>query len=360
MTGSVYAGGSEGIVTIPANVPFDPATQTISLSGTGYKTIYLTVSDTAGAVTTYAYSYALNVPDPVTLTMPATTSYKYLDLPVEVTRLNNVDTTGNFTVGGQVIGSFSRLATGLTNKNYTVSTPKPVVTTNGESVEVDVGLAVPVTYHKVYPVLLQSVDVTSYKPAKRIASMRKNEMAAIGPVGRMMKQLRADQGVGFSVVKSEAMRLVNNYYSVSYRTSTERIITAGVSAPATGPVLTDYGYTSNTTVNFGSVDSQSPIFGNQILTRASCLTRRVGGARQWLMSFKRTDNAVQVSSNFTGRRVRVVDSQGNIVFDQPVSAASISAADIGADTTTNLWTFTWTLPNTFIFDAGGTWKVQVL
>lgn len=360
MTGSVYAGASEGIVTIPVNTPFNPATQTISLSGTGYKTIYLTVSDPAGAVTTYAYSYALNVPDPVTLTLPATTSYKYLDLPVEVDRLNSTNTTGNMSVGGQVIGTFSRLATGLTNKTYTVSTPKPVVTTNGESVEVDIGVAVPVTYHKVYPVLLQKVDVTSYKPAKRVASMRKNELAAIGPIGRMMSKLRADQGVTFSVVPSEAMRMVNNYYSVSYRTSTERVITAGASTPASGPVLTDYGYVSNTTTNFGSVDSQSPIFGNQILTRASCLTRRVGGARQWSMSFKRTDNAVQVSSNFTGRRVRVVDAQGNIVLDQPMSAATGSTVDIGADTTTNLWTFIWTLPNTFIFDAGGAWKVQIL
>lgn len=360
MTGSVYAGGSEGIVTIPVNTPFNPATGTISLSGTGYKTIYLTVADTAGAVTTYAYSYALNVPDPVNLTMPVRTSYKYLDLPVEVDRLNSVDTTGSFSVGGQVIGSFSRLVSGLTNKNYTVSTPKPVVTVNGELVEVDVGVAVPVVYHKVYPVTLDAVDITSYKPAKRVASMRKNELAAVGPIGRVMKKLRADQGLGFSVIPSEAMRLVNNYYSVSYRTATERVITAGASTPASGPVLSDYGYVSNTTVNFGSVDSQSPIFGNQILTRASCNVRRVGGARLLIVSFKRIDNAVQVASNFTGRRVRVIDVQGNIVFDRAVSTATTGVADIGVDTTTNLWTFTWTLPNTFIFDVGGVWRIQVL
>jgi len=360
ITGSVYAGDSEGIVTIPVNTPFDPTTQTISLSGTGYKTIYLTVADTTGVVTTSAYSYALNVPDPVHLTVPTHTSYKYLDMPVEVDRLNSVDTTGTLTVGGQSVGSFSRLASGLTNKSYTVATPKPIVTLNGESVDVDIGVAVPVTYHKVYPVILDQVDITSYKPAKRFASMRKNELATIGPKGRMLNQLRTAQGVAYSAVQADALRFVNNYYSTSYRTPTERVITAGVSTPAGGPILTDYGYVSTLSPTYGSVDSQSPIFGNQILARASCIVRRIGGARQVYVSFKRSDNAVQAISNFNGRRIRIIDAQGAIVFDQNVSTATSSAVEVATDAVTNLWSFTWTLPNTFIFGIGGTWRVQVL
>lgn len=362
MTGSVYAGDSEGIVTIPVNTPFNPATDRITLTGPGYKTVYLTISDTSGKVTTTAYSYAMNVPDPVQGTMPTTTSYKYLDLPFEIIRLNSTDTTGSMAVDDTTIGTFAKATTGLTSKNYSYSYPKPVVTTNGETVQVGVSITIPVIYHKVYPITLTPVNITAMSPAKRWASMRNNEMAAIGPKGKMVAKLKADQALSFiGVSQADCLRAVNNYYSTSYRTPTERVITAGTQAPAGGPILTEFGYMGPpSTIQFGSVDSQSPIFGNQILCRLSNAVRRIGGGRQLSVSFKRTDNAVQVASNFSGRRIRIIDAQGAVVFDQNVSTATLSNPELGNDSTTNMWSFTWTLPNIVMYDAGGVWRIQVL
>ena len=362
MTGSVYAGGSEGIISIPVITPFNPATDRISLTGPGYKTVFLTISDTTGKVTTTAYSYAMNVPDPVQGTMPTTTSYKYLDLPFEIIRLNSTDTTGSMAVDDTLIGSFAKRTTGLTSKSYSYSYPKPVVTTNGETIQVGVSINIPVIYHKVYPITLTPVNITSMSPAERWASMRNNEMAAIGPKGKIVAKLKADQALSFvGVSQADCLRAVNNYYSTSYRTPTERTIVAGTQAPAGGPITFEFGYIgAPAVVPLGSVDSQSPIFGNQILTRFSNAIRRIGGARQLFVTFKRTDNAVQVSSNFSGRRIRAIDAQGAVVFDQNVSTAASGGVELASDGTTNGWTFVWNLPNTFIFDAGGSWRIQVL
>lgn len=358
MTGSVYAGGSEGIVTIPAMTPFNPATDRINLSGAGYKTVYLTISDTSGTVTTYAYSYAMNVPDPVSGTLATATSYKYLDLPFEIIRLNNTDTKGTISVGDTLIGSFSKALTGNTSKTFTYAQPKPYLTVNKETVNVAININVPVTYNKVYPVTLTPVDITSVVPAKRWASMRQNEMAAITPKGKIVRNLNDIQSLAFvGGAPSRSLRAINQYYSATYRAATERVMTtAGWIDTGTGP-LQNWGYDGRGT-GYGSIDSQAPIFSNQIVCYVANFTDRASGVIRFSVAFKRSDNATQVVGNFSGRRVRLVDANGAVAFDQDISTAT--EAGPGAVSGINFFQFSWILPANLIKNSGSTWRIQVV
>lgn len=358
MTGSVYAGGSEGIVTIPVNVPFNVVSDRISLTGPGYKTVYLTVSDTTGKVTTSAYSYAMNVPDPVQGTMPTQTSYKFVDLPFEIIRLNGTDTKGTVGVEDTLIGSFSKALTGLTSKTFTYSFPKPILTSNKETVEVSVSINVPVTYHKVYSVALTPVNITSIVPAKRWASMRKNEMAAVGPKGKFLNQLRNDQALPFTgFSQADSLRAVNNYYSTTYRAATARTsVIAGWEDTGTGPTQ-NWGYEARG-AGYGTIDSTAPIFGNQIMCYFANYKDRTTGVVSFAVAFTRTDNATQVVGNFSGRRVQLMDANGNILFDQDVSTAVQSVANLVSGLNTFL--FRWEIPAAPMRTGGATWSLRVV
>lgn len=358
MTGSVYAGGSEGIVAIPVNTPFNPATDRISLTGPGYKTVYLTVSDTAGNITTSAYSYAMNVPDPVQGTMPVQTSYKFLDFPFEIIRLNNTDTKGTMGVGADLIGSFSKALTGLTSKTYSYSFPKPVLATNNETVNVNVSINSPVTYVKQYPITLTPVDITSLSPAKRWASMRKNEMAAVGPKGKMLRKLQDEQALPFTGFSpADCARAVNNYYSTTYRSSTTRTATVGGWIDNGSFAIQNWGYDSRGG-NYGTIDSVAPIFSNQIVCYFANFTDRTSGTVTFAVSFRRSDNVTQVAGNFSGRRILLVDANGSILFDKDVSTATSATPDtVGGF---NVFQFSWVIPSSIMRTSGATWSIRVI
>lgn len=359
MTGSVYAGGSEGIVTIPVNTPFNPATDRISLTGPGYKTVYLTISDSSGKVTTSAYSYAMNVPDPVQGTMPTATTYKFHDLPFEIIRLNSTDTKGTMGVGDTLIGSFSKALTGLTSKTYTYSFPKPVIAMNKETVQINVSINTPVIYAKNYPLTMTPVNITSIVPAKRWGTMRNNEMAAIGSKGRLLKKLRDDQSLPFTgFSQADSLRAVNNYYTTTYRTPTTR--TAVVGGWASDALTTDnWGYdVRGQSANYGSIDSTAPIFGNQILCYFSNFKEKGTGISRFGVGFTRTDNVTQVAGNFSGRRVQLQDANGTVMFDQDVSTANTAGAFVVG--TLNTFVFSWVIPSTIMKNAGATWRLRVV
>lgn len=358
MTGSVFAGDSEGIVTIPVNVPFNVVTDRLSLTGPGYKTVYLTVSDTTGKVTTSAYSYAMNVPDPVQGTMPTQTSYKFIDLPFEIIRLNSTDTNGTIGVDSTLIGSFSKALTGLTSKTYTYSNPKPVLTSNKETVDISVSINIPVTYHKVYSVTLTPVNITSMVPAKRWASMRNNEMGAVGPKGKFLKQLRAEQALPFTgFSQADSLRAVNNYYSITYRPATARTSVVNGWLDNGSPALENWGYEARG-AGYGTIDSTAPIFGNQIMCYFANYKDRTTGVVSFAVAFTRTDNATQVVGNFSGRRVQLMDANGNIMFDQDVSTAVQSVANQVSGLNTYL--FRWEVPAAPMKTGGATWSLRVI
>lgn len=359
MTGSVYAGASEGIVTIPVNVPFNPATDRITLTGPGYKTVYLTISDISGEVTTSAYSYAMNVPDPVQGTMPTTTSYKFHDLPFEIIRLNNTDTRGTITVGDTLIGSFSKGLTGLTSKTFTYNFPKPVVAMNKETVQINVGINVPVTYVKNYPLTITPVNITSIVPAKRWATMRNNEMAAVGPKGRLLRALRDNQSLPFTgFSQADSLRAVNNYYSTLYRTPNTRATVISGWAYSESGALENWGCDNRGTGGYGSMDSITPIFGNQRLSYFANYTDRVTGKVSFAVAFTRTDNVTQVAGNFSGRRIQLMDLKGTIVFDEGVSSAI--EADPNQVAGLNSFLFRWEIPAALMKTGGAAWSIRVV
>ena len=359
MTGSVHAGGSEGIVTIPVNTPFNPATDRISLTGPGYKTVYLTISDSSGKVTTSAYSYAMNVPDPVQGTMPTATTYKFHDMPFEIIRLNNTDTKGTMGVGDTLIGSFSKAITGSTSKTYSYGFPKPVIAMNKETVQINVSINVPVIYAKNYPLTMTPVNITSIVPAKRWGTMRNNEMAAVGSKGRLLKKLRDDQSLPFTgFSQADSLRAVNNYYTTTYRSPTTR--TAVVGGWASDALTTDnWGYdVRGQSANYGSIDSTAPIFGNQILCYFSNFKEKGSGISRFGVGFTRTDNVTQVAGNFSGRRVQLQDANGTVMFDQDVSTANTAGAFVVG--TLNTFVFSWVIPSTIMKSEGATWRLRVV
>ena len=359
MTGSVHAGGSEGIVTIPVNTPFNPATDRISLTGPGYKTVYLTISDSSGKVTTSAYSYAMNVPDPVQGTMPTATTYKFHDMPFEIIRLNNTDTKGTMGVGDTLIGSFSKAITGSTSKTYSYGFPKPVIAMNKETVQINVSINVPVIYAKNYPLTMTPVNITSIVPAKRWGTMRNNEMAAVGSKGRLLKKLRDDQSLPFTgFSQADSLRAVNNYYTTTYRSPTTR--TAVVGGWASDALTTDnWGYdVRGQSANYGSIDSTAPIFGNQILCYFSNFKEKGSGISRFGVGFTRTDNVTQVAGNFSGRRIQLQDANGTVMFDQDVSTANTAGAFVVG--TLNTFVFSWVIPSTIMKSEGATWRLRVV
>lgn len=358
MTGDVYAGGSEGIVTIPSMTPFNPATDKLTITGPGYRTIYLTISDTAGTVTTYAYSYAMNVPEPVSGTMPTATSYKYLDLPFEIIRLNNTDTSGTITVDGTLIGSFIKRSTGAVTKTFTGNFPKPCLTTNKKTIDVSVRITVPVIYDKTYKVTLTPVDITSVRPSKRWASMQKNEMLGIMPKSKLIRKLRDEQSMVFTGgTNAAAARAVNNYYSTHYRTAGERTAVIGGWIDNGSFALQNWGYDGRQD-GYGTINSQAPIFSNQIVCYFANFTDRSSGITTFSVAFRRSDNATQVIGNFTGRRVRLADKNGTIYFDEEVSSAVLAQADtVGSY---NTFLFNWTIPTSIMRTSGASWNIQVV
>lgn len=360
MTGDIWAGGSEGIVTIPVNVPFNPVTDRISLTGPGYKTVFLTISDTFGKVTTSAYSYAMNVPDPVQGTMPTQTSYKFLDLPIEIIRLNSTDTSGTIGVSNALIGSFSKALSGATTKTYTYNYPKPILTSNKETVQVNISINIPVIYHKVYPITLTPVNITSLSHAKRIASMRKNEMAAVGSKARMLRHLREVQSLPLAGVSpADALRTVNNYYSTTYRTPSARTAQIDGWTFTEGSGFTNnWGYDTRPGSGYGTIDSTAPIFSNQVVCYFANYTQVSDGKTYFAVAFTRTDNATQVQGNFSDRRVQLVDANGAVMFDQDTSTATLAApqALIGLNT----FLFTWEIPAPLMKTGGATWRLRVV
>lgn len=359
MTGDIWAGGSEGIVTIPVNTPFNPATDRISLTGPGYKTVFLTISDTSGKVTTTAYSYAMNVPDPVQGTMPTQTSYKFIDLPFEIIRLNSTDTSGTVTVAGTLIGSFSKALTGATSKTYSYNYPKPVLTSNKETVQVSVSINVPVIYHKVYPITLTPVNITSLSHAKRMASMRNNELAAVGSKAKLLRKLREDQGVPFTGFShADSMRAVNNYYSTTYRTPSARSVKVGGWVDVGGPFTNNWGYDVRPGSGYGTIDSTAPIFSNQVVCYVANFTQVSNGKSYFAVAFTRTDNATQVVGNFSGRRVQLTDANGSVVFDQDVSTAFL--ANPQTISGTNSFLFQWEIQTSPMRTSGATWSIRVI
>lgn len=358
MTGDVYAGGSEGIVTIPSMTPFNPATDKLTITGPGYRTIYLTISDTAGTVTTYAYSYAMNVPEPVSGTMPTATSYKYLDLPFEIIRLNNTDTSGTIAVDGTLIGSFIKRSTGAVTKTFTGNFPKPCLTTNKKTIDVSVRITVPVIYDKTYKVTLTPVDITSVRPSKRWASMQKNEMLGIMPKSKLIRKLRDEQSMVFTGgTNAAAARAVNNYYSTHYRTAGERTAVIGGWIDNGSFALQNWGYDGRQD-GYGTINSQAPIFSNQIVCYFANFTDRSSGITTFSVAFRRSDNATQVIGNFTGRRVRLADKNGTIYFDEEVSSAVLAQADtVGSY---NTFLFNWTIPTSIMRTSGASWNIQVV
>lgn len=358
MTGDVYAGGSEGIVTIPSMTPFNPATDKLTLTGPGYRTIYLTISDTSGTVTTFAYSYAMNVPEPVSGTMPTATSYKYLDLPFEIIRLNNTDTSGTITVDGTLIGSFVKRATGAVVKSFTGNFPKPCLTTNKKTIDVSVRITVPVIYDKTYKVTLTPVDITSVRPSKRWASMQKNEMIGIMPKSKLIRKLKDEQSLVFTGgTNADAARAVNNYYSTHYRTAGERTAVVGGWIDNGSYALQNWGYDGRQD-GYGTINSQAPIFSNQIVCYFANFTDRTSGITTFSVAFRRSDNATQVIGNFTGRRVRLADKNGTIYFDEEISSAVLAqASTVGSY---NTFLFNWTIPTSIMRTSGASWNIQVV
>jgi len=358
MTGDVYAGASEGIVTIPSMTPFNPATDKLTITGPGYRTIYLTISDTAGTVTTYAYSYAMNVPEPVSGTMPSATSYKYLDLPFEIIRLNNTDTSGTITVDGTLIGSFIKRATGAVTKSFTGSYPKPCLTTNKKTIDVSVRITVPVIYDKTYKVTLTPVDITSVCPSKRWATMQKNEMVGIMPKSKLIRKLKDEQSLVFTGgTNAAAARAVNNYYSAHYRTAGERTAVVAGWIDNGSFALQNWGYDGRQD-GYGTINSQAPIFSNQIVCYFANFTDRTSGITTFSVAFRRSDNATQVIGNFTGRRVRLADKNGTIYFDEEVSSAVLAqASTVGSY---NTFLFNWTIPTSIMRTSGASWNIQVV
>lgn len=358
MTGDVYAGGSEGIVTIPSMTPFNPATDKLTITGPGYRTIYLTISDTAGTVTTYAYSYAMNVPEPVSGTMPTATSYKYLDLPFEIIRLNNTDTSGTITVDGTLIGSFIKRSTGAVSKTFTGNFPKPCLTTNKKTIDVSVRITVPVIYDKTYKVTLTPVDITSVRPSKRWASMQKNEMLGIMPKSKLIRKLQDEQSLVFTGgTNAAAARAVNNYYSTHYRTAGERTAVVEGWIDNGTYALQNWGYDGRQD-GYGTINSQAPIFSNQIVCYFANFTDRTSGVTTFSVAFRRSDNATQVIGNFTGRRVRLADKNGTIYFDEEISSAVLAQADtVGSY---NTFLFNWTIPTSIMRTSGASWNIQVV
>lgn len=359
ITGSVFAGQSEGVITIPSQTPFNPATDTLTLTGPGYKTVYITVSDTSGKVTALAYSYAMNVPDPVQGTMPSQTSYKFLDLPFEIIRLNNTDTTGSIGVGDNLIGSFSQTLTGNTSKTYNYNYPKPVLTSNKETVQVNVSINVPVIYHKVYPITLTPVNITSLSHAKRMASMRNNEMSAIGSKARLLRKLREEQSLPFTGYShADSMRAVNNYYSTTYRTPQERSVKVGGWIDVGGAFTNNWGYDVRPGSGYGVIDSTLPIFANQVLCYFANYTQVSNGKSYFGVAFTRTDNATQTAGNFSGRRIQLTDAVGNVMFDQDVSTAGLATPQTISGS--NSFLFLWEIQTSPMRTSGATWKLRVV
>lgn len=361
MTGDVPAGSSEGIVTIPSMTPFNPATDKLTLIGPGYRTIYLTISDTAGVVTTFAYSYAMNVPEPVSGTIPTVTSYKYLDLPFEIIRLNSTDTSGTITVDGLLVGTFIKRLDVPVVKTYNYSNPKPLLTTNNKTVNVSIRITNPVIYDKTYQVTLTPVNITSPCISKRWASIRKNEMIAIGPKSKILRNLRAQQSLPFTAgTNAAAARAVNNYYSTTYLPVGERTSVVGGWIDNGSSALQNWGYDGRYTdgSGYGTISSTAPIFSNQIVCYFANYTNRTTGVTRLAVAFRRSDNATQTISNFTGRRVRIADKNGTIYFDQEISTASTAQAiTVGAY---NTFEFTWVIPTSVIRTSGATWEIQVI
>ncbi|MNC11162.1 hypothetical protein D3C75_588520 [compost metagenome] len=359
MTGNVPAGGSEGIVTIPSMTPFNPATDRLTITGPGYRTVYLTIVDTAGVVTTYAYSYAMNVPEPVSGIIPTATSYKFLDLPFEIIRLNNTDTSGTITVDGTLIGSFVKRLNVPVVKTFTNNSfPLPLLATNKKTVSVSVRITSPVIYDKTYQVALTPVNITSMSPAKRWASMRQNEMAAIGPKGKLIRNLQNVQGLAFTGgSNADAAQVVNNYYSTHYRTAGERVAIVGGWIDNGSFALQNWGYDSRG-AGYGTIDSQTPIFSNQIVCYFANFTDRASGISTFSVAFRRSDNATQVIGNFAGRRVRLADKNGTIFFDEEVSTANYAQPDTVAGY--NTFQFNWTIPTSPMRTSGATWRIQVV
>ncbi|MNC20530.1 hypothetical protein D3C75_684830 [compost metagenome] len=184
-------------------------------------------------------------------------------------------------------------------------------------------------------------------------------MAAVGPKGKFLKQLRTDQALPFTgYSQADSLRAVNNYYTTTYRAATTR--TAVLGGWASDTLTTDnWGYDARGTgTNYGTIDSTAPIFGNQIVCYFSNYKEKSNGKSSFGIAFTRTDNATQVAGNFSGRRVQLADSNGTVVFDQDVSTATQSNAAVAGSL--NIWVFRWEIPSTFMKTGGATWDIRVV
>lgn len=352
MTGNVFAGASEGVVTVPTNTPFNPATQTIAVTGPGYKNVYVTVSHANGLVTTQTFSYALQVPDPVSYTtaLPLTTVYKYLDFPYEVTRLNSTDTSGFASVNGNAIGEFLRTASGNTQKTWFSPTFKPILVNMGETNTVTVRVGYPVTYSKSSTVTTAAVNTSSIVPAERWASLRQYELAQVTTKGRLIQTLRTAQGLTSTNTIGAALKSVNKYYAAVGTTPAARIITAGTSGTV------GYGYERRSNVagtTYGSINSTANMFSDLSLNHFANYIDN--GSYITSIGFVKESGAAQQPSDYTGKRLRVLDANGVLVFDQPFSAYTYWFDYGGVDGAVMFFAST-----KYIHSAGGQWTIQVV
>lgn len=349
MTGSVYAGSSEGIVNLPTNTPFNPATQSIQLSGTGYKTIYVTAEDDAGIVSARMFSYGFQVPDPITFTanLPTNTIFKYLDVPYQIDRIDSKDTSGFVNVNGTAIGQFQATSSSLTKSFYN-STFKPLLLQPGSSNEISLSISTPIAYSETSVIHVAPILPRSPIPAKVWSSLRAHETAKCSSKAAIYAAFRSQQGLTVAASPASALNKLNQYYASTYVAPVRRTVTV-----ASGTNIYGYDVRPATATPYGSVDSTAVMFNGRVLKYFANYLN--GSVWRTAVGFSRTDNAAQTIADFTGKRLRVVDSKNNLLLDVALTSA-ITSVDSGGQNGIVLEFVT----GRYIYEAGTQFKIEIV